>query len=404
MRSGSGTDKLNPAKENPKELHENESIATSSEVTTTGISGDHQEEEKLYQASQAQLIWRKFKQHKLAVIGAFILIIMYLIAIFCEFVAPYGKLTRFEGSEYAPPTKIHILDESGRLRFPFVYDIMRERNPETYRYEFREDTEKRYTIKIFVKGESYKMWGLFDSQLHLFGTGDEDVQVFLFGADGIGRDLFSRTIYGAQISLSIGLVGVFVTFILGLFIGGLSGFFGGAIDEIIQRTIDLLISIPKIPFWMVLSAALPRDWSVPQTYFAITILLSILGWAGLARVVRGKLLSLREEDFAMAAKVAGASNVYIITRHLIPSFMSHIIVSITVAIPAMILGETALSFLGLGMKPPAVSWGVLLQDAQKIVEVAHHPWLLIPCLFVILTVLMFNFMGDGLRDAADPYR
>ena len=362
------------------------------------------EQERLYTASQAQLIWRRFRRHKLAMIGAAVLIMLYLGAVFCEFVSPYGMLTRHEGYEYAPPSRIRVRDVDGRIRLPFVYDVVKDRDPVTLRHIYREDTSQPHPLRMFVRGEQYQFWGVFDARLHLFGTGPDSAPVFLFGTDALGRDVFSRTIYGSRISLSIGLVGVFLTFFLGLFIGGISGFFGGIIDEAIQRVIDVIVSVPQIPFWMVLSAALPRDWSVTMTYFAITVLLSVLGWAGLARVVRGKLLSLREEDFAMAAKVSGATNMYIIRRHLLPSFMSHIIVSITLAIPAMILGETALSFLGLGMQPPAVSWGVLLRDAQRVVQVAHRPWLLIPCVFVIVTVLMYNFMGDGLRDAADPYR
>jgi peptide/nickel transport system permease protein len=257
-------------------------------------------------------------------------------------------------------------------------------------------------VRFFVRGNSYKVWNLFRTDVHLFGV--ENGYIFLFGTDTLGMDLFSRTIYGARISMSIGLVGVFFTFLLGLIIGGISGYFGGVIDSTIQRSIDLLISIPTIPLWMALAAALPRDWPVVRTYFMITVILSVIGWGSLARVVRGKLLSLREEDFVMAARLAGATEGVIIARHLLPSFASYIIVSITLSIPSMILGETALSFLGLGMQPPAVSWGVLLKDAQNIVAIAHHPWQLIPCLFVIVTVLMFNFIGDGLRDAADPYR
>ena len=366
--------------------------------------GEAEEELKLYYASQWQLVWRKFKKHKLALIGAVVLIVLYVSAVFCEFIGPYTNYRRFAGSEYAPPHRIHIFDREIGLSRPFIYAYTKERNLKTYRYEYSQDKSRAYAIRLFVKGQEYKLWGLFPTRLHLFGTDSPEVPFFLFGADSLGRDLFTRIIYGGRISLSIGLIGVFLTFFLGLIIGGISGYFGGAVDEIIQRTIDLLISIPKLPFWMALSAALPRDWPVVKMYFGITLLLSVIGWSGLARVVRGKLLSIREEDFVLAAKISGSGELQTITKHLLPSFSSHIIVSITLAIPGMILGETALSFLGLGMQPPAVSWGVLLRDAQKIVEVAHHTWLLIPCLFVIVTVLMFNFLGDGLRDAADPYR
>jgi len=274
---------------------------------------------------------------------------------------------------------------------------------ETFQYVFTEDTSKKYPIYFFVSGEQYKLFGLLETDLHFFGTGDPKVPVFLFGADSLGRDLFTRTLYGSRISLSIGLVGVFISFALGLFFGGISGYYGGVVDEVIQRVIDFLISIPTYPLWMTLSAALPRDWPVVKSYFAITVVLSLLGWCGLARVVRGKLLALREEDFVVAARLAGASEFRIIRRHLLPSFASHIVVSITLSIPGMILGETALSFLGLGMQPPAVSWGTLLQDAQTITSVALYPWRLIPCIFVMVAVLSFNFLGDGLRDAADPY-
>jgi peptide/nickel transport system permease protein len=258
-------------------------------------------------------------------------------------------------------------------------------------------------VRWFVHSEKYKFLGIIPTDVHLFGTGNPDIPILLFGSDNLGRDMFSRIIHGTRISLTIGLVGVLISFVLGLLIGGISGYFGGAVDNFIQRSIDFLISMPQLPLWMALSAALPRNWPVVKTYFAITIVLSIVGWCGLARVVRGKLLALREEDFAMAARAAGASEWRIITKHLLPSFFSYLVVNITLAIPNMIIGETSLSFLGLGMRAPAVSWGVLLQDSQTLITIAQRPWQLIPCLFVIVTVLMFNFLGDGLRDAADPY-
>jgi peptide/nickel transport system permease protein len=366
-------------------------------------AGIYEEKEKFYLASQWQLIWWKFRRHKLAIAGGIGLIILYFLAIFCEFLSPYSPTDRFTEYSNAPPTKIYFGDKSKKFQRPFIYGLKRELDMETFSYKFAEDKTKKYPIRFFVKGKPYKLWGLLPTNFHLFGIEGEDTPVFLFGGDDLGRDLFSRILYGARISLSIGLMGVFLSFILGIIIGGISGYYGGQIDNIIQRMIDFLISIPTIPFWMALSAALPRNWPVVKTYFAITILLSIIGWCGLARVVRGKLLSLREEDFTLAARLAGASEWRIIIRHLVPSFTSHLIVSITLSIPSMILGETALSFLGLGMQPPAVSWGVLLQDAQKIASVALYPWRLIPALFIVVTVLCFNFLGDGLRDAADPY-
>ncbi len=371
------------------------------EVFTT-YESEEEEEEKIYYASQWQLMWWKFKRHKLAILGGIVLFFLYILAIFCEFIAPYPPNIQFGGYQDTPPTQIHIF-EDGKLQRPFVYGVNKKLNLDTFEYEFEEDKSKKYYIHFFVKGEPYKLWGIFPASVHLFGIADETIPLFIFGSDSLGRDIFSRCIYGARISLSIGLIGVFLSFILGVIIGGISGYYGGTIDNFIQRTIDLLISIPTIPLWMALSAALPRDWPVVKTYFAITIILSIVGWCGLARVVRGKLLALREEDFVMAARLAGASEGRIITRHLLPSFTSHLIVSITLSIPNMILGETALSFLGLGMQPPAVSWGVLLQDAQNIQSVALYPWRLIPSIFVVAAVLAFNFLGDGLRDAADPY-
>lgn len=356
--------------------------------------------EQYYLASQWQLIWWKFTRHKLAMIATPVLIILYLLAIFPEFIAPYSPTTRFPASLSEPPVKIHFVDAEHHVRWPFVYERTQLLNPETFKREYSENTSKIYPVKLFTRGESYKLWGLISGNLHLYGA---EVPIFIFGSDALGYDLCSRIIFGARISLTIGLMGVFLSFLLGITIGGISGYYGGMIDNIIQRIIDFINSIPTLPLWMALSAAVPRDWPVTKTYFAITIVLSIIGWCGLARVVRGKLLALREEDFALAARASGVGEWRIITKHLLPSFFSYLIVSITLSVPNMIIGETTLSFLGLGMRPPAVSWGVLLQDAQQLVTVAQKPWLLIPCVFVIVTVLMFNFLGDGLRDAADPY-
>jgi len=359
-------------------------------------------EEKYYMASQWQLMWRKFKKHKLAIFGGIILAIFYIIALFCEFFSPQDIYKRNTKYIYCPPQRIHFFDEKGFHFRPFVYGLKRKLDFKTFRRIYIEDKNKKYPIYFFVRGDKYKLWGIFPSDMHLFGV--KKGVIFLFGTDKLGRDLFSRNLYAARISLSIGLVGVALSFILGTILGGISGYYGGAADIIIQRIIEFFISIPTIPLWMALAAALPEDWSPIKIYFSITIILSLVGWCGLARVVRGKFLELREEDFTMAAKIAGATEGRIIMRHLLPSFLSYLIVNLTLAIPSMILGETALSFLGLGIRPPAVSWGALMQDAQNFRTVAQNPWLLIPGLFVIITVLAFNFLGDGLRDAADPYK
>lgn len=359
-------------------------------------------DEEIYYASQWQLMVWKFKKHKLAVIAIWTLLLFYLCVLFADFVSPYDVQARFANSQNAPPTKIYLIAPNEGLQRPFYYGMERQLDPVSYKYFFVPDLDVKYPFAFFTRGYEYKLLGLIPTDIHLFGP-DELAPVFLFGTDRLGRDLFSRIIMGGRISLSIGLIGVFLSFFLGVIIGGVSGYFGGVVDEIIQRIIDFLISIPTIPLWMTLSAALPKDWSVIKTYFAITIILSIVGWTGLARVVRGKILSLREEDYAAAAKVAGASEWRIITRHLLPGFTSHLIISMTLRIPSMILSETALSFLGLGMQPPAVSWGTLLQDAQNLMSISQFPWQMLPAIFVVIVVLMFNFLGDGLRDAADPY-
>ncbi|MBA7708517.1 Oligopeptide transport system permease protein OppC [subsurface metagenome] len=284
-----------------------------------------------------------------------------------------------------------------------MYGIKSKLDPETWDRLYVVDKNKKYPVYFFIRGDKYRLWNLLETDLHFFGVKEPGV-IFLFGSDELGKDLFSRNLHAARISLSIGLVGVALSFILGSILGGISGYFGGVADMAIQRIIEFLLALPSIPLWMALSAALPQEWSSIKVYFYITIILSILGWTSLARVVRGKLISLREEDFVLAARIAGASEGRIITGHLLPSFLSYLVVNLTLAVPYMILGETALSFLGLGIRPPAVSWGALLQEAQNVRTVALHPWLLIPALFVIITVLAFSFLGDGLRDAADPYK
>ncbi len=357
-------------------------------------------QEEYFLASQWQLMWRKLRRHRLALAGATVLALLYLVAIFAEFFAPHDIFQRHNDYINAPPQLVRVFDE-GSVRLPFVYPLVQTRNEVTLRREYTADTTRRLPLVLFVRGDRYKLWGIFRTNVHFFGT--RGGEAFLLGTDRLGRDMLSRVIHGARISLSIGLVGVFISFVLGCILGGISGYYGGTPDLIVQRAIEFIISIPTIPLWMALSAALPANWPALRVYFAITVILALQGWAGLARVVRGKLLELREEDFVMAARIAGQGAGDIIRRHLLPSFMSYLIVNITLAIPGMILGETALSFLGLGLRPPVVSWGVLLKDAQNFRTVAIHPWLLIPGIFVVVTVLMFNFLGDGLRDAADPY-
>ncbi len=359
-------------------------------------------EEKFFVASQWELMWRKFTKHRLAAFAGLALVLIAFVSLFCEFFSTQNIYTRDSDYIYCPPQRIHFYDGKTFSLRPFVYDYERSRDPETLRRKYKEDRTRKYPLYLFVRGDEYELWGLFSLHVHFVGT--KEGPLFLFGTDKLGRDMFSRVLYAARISLSIGLVGVALSFVLGCLLGGISGYYGGKVDMIIQRIIEFLLSIPTIPLWMALSAAMPADWSPMKVYFGITIILAIRGWCYLGRVVRGKILELREEDFSMAAKISGARDLQIIIRHLLPAFFSYLIVHLTLSIPRMILGETALSFLGLGIRPPIVSWGVLLKNAQNFRTVALHPWLLVPGIFVVVAVLIFNFVGDGLRDAADPYK
>ncbi|CAA6809242.1 MAG: Dipeptide transport system permease protein DppC (TC 3.A.1.5.2) [uncultured Thiotrichaceae bacterium] len=361
------------------------------------------EQEKVYFASQWRLMWWKFKKHKLAMASGIFLLAMYTMILFVEFISPYELQTRHTQYIYSPPQSVHLFDESGKFRGPFVYGWKQTMDMDTLMRTYTEDKSKIYPVKFFHRGEDYELMGLVSGNLHLFGV-EGAGKIFLLGTDRLGRDMFSRIVHGARISLTIGLLGITVSFTLGLLLGGMAGYYGGWIDNLVQRMTEIIRSFPELPLWMALSALLPVNWSPLWIFFGITVILAMLDWTGLARAVRSKLMSLREEDYASAAVLMGAKPKRIIVRHLLPGFFSHLIASATLSIPAMILGETALSFLGLGLRPPITSWGVLLNEAQNINIVAIYPWLILPVVPVILVILAFNFLGDGLRDAADPYK
>ena len=360
---------------------------------------------RLELASQWKLIRWKFVRHKLAMVSLFVILLLGLLALFSEFFAPYDPRTFQDAYTHAPPTRIRFYD-SEEQRFhvrPFVYSIVRTRDPDTWAITFEEDRSQKHFIYFFIHGQEYNWmgWRRFEGSLRLFGV--KEGVVSLLGFDTRGRDLFSRIVFGTRISLTVGLLGIMITFVIGVVVGGISGYFGGTVDVIIQRVIEAIKAIPTVPFWMALSFALPIHWPIIRVYFFIVLILSILAWTGVARVVRGSFLSLRNEDFVLAAQLDGASTWRIIFRYMLPSFYSYIIARLSIQVPRMIIGETALSFLGLGLQAPAISWGVLLKDAQHIRVLANTPWLLLPGVFVFVTVLAFNFVGDGMRDAADPY-
>lgn len=365
------------------------------------------EQEKFYLSSQWRLMWLKFKRHKLAVVSGAFLILVYVSIFFSEMIAPYELTHRHTDYIYAPPQDVHFFYE-GAFKGPFVYPYDVSLNLEELRWVYTEDRSNPQQIRFFCNsadydGATYRFWGQVEMNFH-FVCPAAGGQLFLFGTDRLGRDINSRIIQGARISLTVGLIGVFISFVLGITLGGIAGYYGGIADWCVQRSIEVIRSFPSLPLWMALSAALPVNWSPILVFFGITIILGLLDWPGLARAVRSKLLALREEDFAVAAQLMGASPKRIIGKHLLPSFTSHLIASVTLAVPGMILGETALSFLGLGLKPPITSWGVLLNEAQNFNAVALYPWLLWPAVPVIMVVLAFQFLGDGLRDAADPYK
>ena len=380
-------------------------------------------EDQQWIASHWTLVWWRFKRHQLAMGAAVVIALFYVIALSSEFLATQAPRESIAEMSYAPPQSLNVEFTDGTLR-PFVYGIKSSRDPETYAMAHTIDKTEKYYITYFARNPAYayKFWGLFCTDRHLMVAVVEDIEmpaepdctvdnvltktprnIYVLGTDRMGRDMWSRIMLGTRISMSIGLVGVAISLIIGIFMGGISGLRGGWTDLFIQRLIEQLRAMPTIPLWLALAAAVPADWSITKQYFAIVVILSVIGWTTLAREVRGRFLAMREEDFVLAARLYGSGQIRIIFRHMLPSFVSHIIASISLSIPGIILAETSLSFLGLGMRPPAISWGVLLKEAQNVRTVDQAPWLLLPGVFVVIAVLAFNFLGDGLRDAADPY-
>ena len=364
------------------------------------------EEEQIYIASQWKLIWWRFIRHRIAVASSIVVALFYIVALFPEFFSIHDPRAEFASRTFIPPQRIHFFDGLAP-QLPYVHGLEGKRNPVNLAMEWQKDETTRHTIQYFVRGYEYKMFGLLTTDIHLFGLGVDTSAApqpfYPLGTDRMGRDMFSRLMYGTRVSMSIGLVGVALNIFLGSMLGGLSGLRGGMTDAVIQRIIEFVRAIPTIPLWLALSAAVPRDWSIMRVYFAITIIISLIEWTRLAREVRGRFLAMREEDFVLASRLYGTSEIRIVFRHMLPSFLSHIIAATTLAIPGIIIAETSLSFLGLGLREPAISWGVLLFEAQTLQAVAEASWLLIPGVFVLIAVMAFNFMGDGLRDAADPY-
>ena len=368
---------------------------------TTKLSKEEKANLDYYSATQWQLIWWRFRRHRSGLTAGILLLFVFLLSLAAEFVAPYGGTTRNTDYLLGPPQIPRFVDDNGFSIVPFVFGVTTERDPNTLRLIAVVDEEIRRPLQFFVEGEDYKLFGIIETNIHLFGV--EEGTLHIFGTDDLGRDIFSRTIIATRTSLSIGIIGVLIAFVLALIIGGIAGYYGGWIDYVIQRFTEVVRVIPVIPLYMGLAAAFPVDWSTEEVYFAMTLILGLVGWPTLARRIRGQLLSLREEDYVVAAEIAGATPFRIITRHLLPAFTSYIIVDLVISFPYMILSETALSFIGLGLRPPAISWGILLQDAQNIRAIEQAPWLFIPAIFVVLAVLCFTILGDGVRDAADPY-
>ena len=370
---------------------------------TPQTGADAGAEDKISVATQWQLMWWRFRKHKLAMAAAVIIFLFYGVVIFADFLAYSDPIKDNAQLLLLSPQRVFWFDEDGFN--PHVLGFTGKRDPKTFKKVYTPDPDKKIYLQLFAEGYEYKLFGLIETNIHLIGAKDAPTQetVFILGSDKLGRDLFSRLMVATRLSLTIGLAGVALSLFLGVLLGGVSGLYGGAVDNVIQRIIEIVRSIPTIPLWMALAASVPATWPIERVYFAIVLILGVIGWTTLARVVRGRFLSLRQEDFVIAAELAGASKLRIIFRHMVPSFTSHIIAATTLALPAMIIAETALSFLGLGLRPPAISWGVLLKDAQNIQAVAISPWLLLAAIPVIVAVLSFNFLGDGLRDAADPY-